>query len=121
MAVKLFPLRGVPDDEADDVRQLLTDNHIEFYETSAGNWGVSMPAIWLRDDSQLQQAKTLIDEYQIQRAIQQREIYEQLKQEGRHRTFWAMLWEEPLKVVAYIGIVLVILYFSTQPFLSLGD
>jgi len=121
MAVKLFPLRGVPDDEAEDVRELLTDNQIAFYETSAGNWGVSMPAIWLHDDSQLQTAKTLIGEYQTQRAIEQRGIYEQLKQEGKHRTFWQMLWEEPLKVVAYIGIVLVILYFSTKPFLSLGD
>lgn len=35
----LFRLSGVPDDEADDVRMLLTDNAIDFYETSAGNWG----------------------------------------------------------------------------------
>jgi hypothetical protein len=121
MAVQLFPLRGVPDDEAQDVRALLTENAIEFYETSAGNWGVSMPALWLRDDSQLQQAKTLINDYQIERTEQQREIYEQLKLEGKHRTFWAMLWEEPLKVITYIGIVLVILYFSTKPFLSLSS
>lgn len=121
MAERLFPLRGVPDDEAEDVRALLTDNHIEFYETSAGNWNISMPAIWLQDDSQLQQAKALIDEYQTERTIQQREIYEQLKREGKHRTFWVLLWEEPLKVISYIGIVLVILYFSTKPFLSLGE
>jgi len=121
MAEQLFDLRGVPDDEAEDIRALLTDNAIEFYETSAGNWGASMPAIWLRDDSQLSHAKTLISEYQAQRVTQQREIYEQLKRKGKHRTFWAMLWEEPLKVIAYIGIVLVILYFSTKPFLSLGD
>ena len=121
MAVQLFPLRSVPDDEAQDVRALLTDNHIDFYETSAGNWGVSSPAIWLRDDDQLAQAKALIDEYQTERVIQQRKIYAQLKREGKHRTFWVMLWEEPLKVIAYIGVVLVILYFSTKPFLSLGS
>ncbi|NOX93115.1 MAG: hypothetical protein GXP18_11925 [Gammaproteobacteria bacterium] len=121
MAVRLFPLRGVPDDEADDIRALLTDNSIEFYETSAGNWGISMPAIWLRDDSQLQHAKALIADYQAERAAQQRDIYAQLKREGKHRTFWVLFWEEPLKVIAYIGIVLVILYFSTRPFLSLGQ
>jgi len=121
MAVRLFPLRGAPDDEADDIRELLTDNNVEFYETSAGNWGISMPAIWLRDDGQLHHAKALIEEYQAKRAIQQREIYEQLKREGKHRTFWVLLWEQPVKVIAYIGIVLVILYFSTKPFLTLGQ
>ncbi len=121
MAVRLFPLRSVPDDEADDIRELLTDNNVEFYETSAGNWGISMPAIWLRDDDQLPRAKALIADYQAKRAVQQREIYEQLKREGKHRTFWVLLQEEPLKVIAYIGIVLAILYFSTKPFLSLGQ
>jgi len=121
MAVRLFPLRGVPDDEANDVRALLTDNNIEFYETSAGNWGISMPAIWLRDNDQLPHAKALIEDYQAKRAVQQHEIYEQLKREGKQRTFWMLLWEEPLKVIAYIGIVLVILYFSTKPFLTLGQ
>ena len=121
MAVRLFPLRNVPDDEAHDIRELLTDNNIEFYETSPGNWGISMPAIWLRDDNQLQHAKTLIAEYQSVRTLKQREIYEQLKNEGKHRTFWIMLWEEPLKIIAYIGVVMVILYFSIKPFLSLGN
>ncbi|VAX02994.1 hypothetical protein MNBD_GAMMA19-1192, partial [hydrothermal vent metagenome] len=45
----------------------------------------------------------------------------QLKREGKHRTFWVLFQEEPLKVIAYIGIVLAILYFSTKPFLSLGQ
>ncbi len=121
MAVQLFSLRGVPDDEADDVRELLTDNDIEFYETSAGNWSISAAGIWLRDDSQLQHAKALIATYQTERAVQQRAIYEQLKREGKHRTFLIMLWEEPVKVITYIGIVLVILYFSTKPFLSIGS
>ncbi|HHI92829.1 MAG TPA: hypothetical protein ENK04_04830 [Gammaproteobacteria bacterium] len=121
MAVRLFPLRGVPDDEANDIRTLLTDNAIEFYETSAGNWGISMPAIWLRDNSQLQHAKALIEDYQAKRTVQQREIYKQLKHEGKHRTFWVLLQEEPLKITVYIGIVLVILYFSIKPFLTLGQ
>ena len=120
MAIILFSLRGVPDDEAEDVRKLLTEQHIDFYETSAGNWGISAPGIWLRDQDQLQRAKALIDEYQAERTVQQRALYEQLKRDGRHKTFWVMLWENPVKVIAYIGIVLVILYFSTKPFLSLG-
>jgi hypothetical protein len=120
MPEQLFPLRGVPDDEAEDIRALLADNNIEFYETSAGNWGTSLPAIWLRDDSQLERARTLIDAYQSKRTLQQREIYAQLKREGRHRTFWTLLRETPLKIVAYLGAVLVILYLSIRPYLALG-
>lgn len=120
MPEQLFPLRGVPDDEAEDIRALLAENAIEFYETSAGNWGTSLPAIWLRDDGQLERAKALIDDYQNTRTLQQREIYTQLKREGRHRTFWTLLREAPLKIIAYLGFVLVILYFSIRPFLSLG-
>ena len=121
MPVRLFSLRGVPDDEAEEVRTLLTDNHIDFYETSTGNWGISAPGFWLRDEEQLQQAKALIDDYQATRAEQQREIYQQLKREGKHKTFIDLLAEEPLKVLAYIAIVGIILYFSTKPFLTLGQ
>ena len=39
MATLLFRLRHVPDDEADDVRALLEENGIDFYETTPGNWG----------------------------------------------------------------------------------
>ena len=42
MPLQLFNLRGVPEDEAEDIRQLLDEHEIEFYETSAGNWGVSL-------------------------------------------------------------------------------
>ena len=64
MAKILFRLNGVPDDETNDVRELLTNNAIDFYETSSGNWGVSMPAIWLSDDDQFEKAKALLDAYQ---------------------------------------------------------
>jgi hypothetical protein len=120
MPVRLFNLRGVPDDESEDIRNLLTENQINFYETSAGNWGISAPGIWLANEEQQAQAKALIATYQAERSAKQRAIYDQLKREGNHRTFWTLLREEPIKIIAYIGIVLVILYFSIKPFLSLG-
>ena len=67
MPVPVFRLRNVPDDEAEEIRNLLKHNHIDFYETPAGNWGISMPAIWLNDDDQLERAKELIKEYQQHR------------------------------------------------------
>ncbi|MEE3087569.1 MAG: DUF6164 family protein, partial [Pseudomonadota bacterium] len=42
MAKLLFRMRDVPDDEAEEVRELLTQNKITFFETFAGNWGISM-------------------------------------------------------------------------------
>ena len=48
MSKLLFKMRHVPEDEGREVRELLTSNKIEFFETFAGNWGVSMPALWLK-------------------------------------------------------------------------
>jgi hypothetical protein len=64
MAVIIFRLKDVPEDEADEVRELLRANHLDFYETSAGKWGISIAAIWLKDDSQKERARALIDDYQ---------------------------------------------------------
>ena len=61
MSKLLFKLRNVPEDEADDVRNLLTTHQIDFYETSAGNWGISLSAIWITHDEQFDEAKRLFD------------------------------------------------------------
>ena len=38
MARILFRLKGVPHEEAEAVRLLLDENHVEHYETPPGNW-----------------------------------------------------------------------------------
>lgn len=120
MPVKLFALNGVPDDEADDVRALLTTSEIDFYETSAGNWGISVPAIWLHDDSQLAKARALLDDYQRERFSRARDDYRQQQQEGRQRTVLDLIRENPLRFFAYLAVIAVILYFSIQPFMQIG-
>ena len=64
MAIMLFKLRGVPDDEAEEVREVLKGAGIDFYETPPSRWGVSMEAIWLQDEEQMERARALIDGYQ---------------------------------------------------------
>lgn len=64
----VFRLKYVPDDEADDIRQLLKDHDIAFYETSAGRWQISLAGIWVKDKDQAQQALQLIKEDQERRA-----------------------------------------------------
>lgn len=119
MAVLIFKLRGVPDDEADDIRQLLEDNHFDWYETSAGNWGISMPGIWLSDDSQKDRAQELIKDYQVDRYIRVRGEYEQLKREGKQRKFIDIIKEDPGKFVLYFIGIAAILYFSIEPFANM--
>lgn len=68
MAQLVFRFKNVPDAEADDIRELLAEHDIEFYETTAGRWQISMAGIWVRDVEQAKQAKQLIAEDQAQRA-----------------------------------------------------
>ena len=70
-------MRHVPEDEAREVRELLASNKIEFFETFAGNWGVSMPALWLIKKGQYKHARRLIDDYQQQRFLKMLHFQEQ--------------------------------------------
>jgi len=120
MAVKLFKLRDVPDDEAADVRQLLEENGIDYYETRAGNWGIGTPAIWLQDENRFEQAKVLIDDYQKLRAAAVRAEFEQLKKNGLHTTMLDRIREHPIQVFVFSALTLFILYVSLSPFLNFG-
>ncbi|WP_428353771.1 DUF6164 family protein [Methyloprofundus sp.] len=114
MALLLFSLRHVPDDEADDIRDLLAENTIDFYETNAGNWGISMPAIWLRDAQQHEQARLLIDDYQEQRRIFMQTEYDRLKQSGEAPTFFKNLWHYPAQTILFIAAIVLVLYLSPK-------
>jgi len=116
MAVLLFKLRGVPDDEAADVRALLAEHEIAFYETTSGSWGVSMPAIWLHDDDSLDAAKDLLDVYQQQRASTARSTYAALKQKGEHRRLWQGIVAHPFRFLLMLAVIAFILYVSLAPF-----
>jgi len=74
MATLVFRLKYVPDEEADDIRQLLTDHGIEFYETTAGRWQMSMAGLWVKDKAQAERASELIREDQLVRAQSMRPI-----------------------------------------------
>ncbi len=121
MAKKLFGLRGVPEDEAEDVRQLLSRHGIDYYETSAGNWGISMPAIWLDDEHQYDQARKLIDDYQEERSVRMRREYEQRKSTGQYETLADRIRQAPLTFVFYIAIIIFLLYLFIGPFVSIGQ
>ncbi len=121
MPVQIFKLRDVPEDEATDVRALLEENGLDYYETTAGNWGISSAAIWLKDDSQFAQARVLINEYQVVRQQRMQREYAELKQQGRQRSVLHIIVENPLRALLYVVGVALVLYISVKPFLHFGQ
>ena len=120
MAVQLFNLRGVPEDEVNEVRSLLAEHKIDFYETPGGNWGMSLPALWLKDESQLARAQDLLKNYQCQRQQRARAEYDEMKAQGRQRSVWQLFYEHPLRFLVYIIFLAIVVYFSVSPFVNLG-
>ena len=120
MAVLFFSLRGVPNDEADDVRELLLANEIDYYETSAGSFGISMPAIWLYHPEDLEKIQPVFDDYQQRRCITQRNLYQELKQNGEIGGFLQSIWIKPLQFLIYSSVIVLTLYVSIKWVFELG-
>ncbi len=121
MPVLLFKLRDAPADEVEEVRALLRDHGIEFYETQSGNWGIGTAAIWLRDDSRLAEARVLLGDYQARRALKVRGEYEAAKKTGRLPGLLDRLLANPLATLLGLVFILFILYLSLAPFLNMRD
>jgi len=113
MSVLIFRLNDVSEEEAEDVRQLLAENGCGFYESSAGRWGVSVAGLWLQDESQKDQARALIDEYQQQRMARIRAAGEP------EESTWGRFKRAPLAFVAMMLLVVVVVYISVAPFIGL--
>ena len=116
MSRLLIKLRHAPEDEILEIRSLLQEHRIDFYETQAGPWGISAPGIWLNDEHQYDRAKALMDDYQENRFREKHAEYEKLRRAGQHRTFQQNLLDRPLQVLLYSLIAGLILYFSISPF-----
>ena len=121
MAKLIFKLKSVSYDEADDIKNLLTENRIAFYESPAGNWEISMHALWLNDDAQYTQAKKLIDEYQVKRNQHIRLETQQKIDQGEYETFIQRLFNKPIQFFIPLAIIIFILYLSIMPFLEIGQ
>ena len=120
MRVLLFKLNGVPDDEADEVRALLGEHGIDFYETEAGRWRISLAAIWLHDEGRLEEAKGLIEAYQRERYERVRGEYERARREGRAEGLLDRIRRDPLDALVIFAVIALVLYLSLWPFIGLG-
>ena len=118
MAKLLFRMRDVPDDEAEEVRELLRQNEIPFFETFAGNWGISMPGLWLVNEQQFDEARALLDEYQEARSTRVKSQYLWQREQGEIRTFWESFRAEPVRFSVYLGLAALVLFLSLRFFVS---
>ena len=118
MAKLLFRMRDVPDDEAEEVRELLTQNEIPFFETFAGNWGISMPGLWLVNEQQFDEARALLDEYQEARSTRVKSQYLWQREQGEIRTFWESFRAEPVRFSVYLSLAALVLFLSLRFFVS---
>jgi len=121
MSKLIFNLKSVPDDEAMEVKELLTDNHIEFFESPGGNWGVSVHALWLKDETDSERAKALIDEYQLERSEKARIEKQQKIENGELETFLQRLFRKPILLLVNLIIVVFLLYISIVPFFEMAN
>ena len=121
MAKILFRLRQVPEDEADEVRHLLDQNAVDWYETSAGKFQISFPAIWVRDDADEPTARLLIENYQQERRERMRAVRAERLASGEVETFLGRIMSNPLPVLLTLIFVAFILYVTIKPFISLGN
>ena len=112
MSTLVFRLRGVPEDEADDVRALLDEAGIGWFETTAGNWGIAMPALWVEDSAEADRARALIDDYEAARARRLAAARERVSP-------FATLRARPLPSLALVAFCAFVLYVSIEPFVGL--
>lgn len=121
MSKLIFNLKSVPDDEAMEVKELLTVNHIAFFESPGGNWGVSVHALWLKDESDSERAKALIDEYQLERSEKAQIEKQQKIDNGELETFIQRLFRKPILLLVNLIIVAFLLYISIVPFFEMAN
>lgn len=119
MATLLMNLRHVPDDEADEVRDLLDAHEVSYYETPPHRWGISMGGIWLHDDDRLDEVRALLADYQTRRQQAAREALARARAEGSVETLADRLRREPLAATARLVLTGGLLFLVLAPFWGL--
>jgi hypothetical protein len=116
MARLLLNLRHVPDDEVEEIRDLLTEHEILFYETQPSRWGISAGGIWLNRDDDLAQARALMADYQAERAQRKREEFEAARETGEVPGFWQRVRQQPVASLMGLVFIVALLALMVAPF-----
>lgn len=95
MAQLLLNLHQVPEDEALEVRSLLDEAGIGWYETQPSFWGVSHGGIWVREDAEAARARQLLHAYEAERSARMRAEWAAARAAGTAPTLWTQLRDHP--------------------------
>lgn len=118
MAKLLLNMRQVPEDEADDVRAMLREARLEFYETQPSRWGISYGGIWIARDEDIAEAKRLMADYQAGRRERARAERAAALRDGTAETFADVARREPLRVLlSVLGILAMLALLALVPIL----
>lgn len=118
MGPLLLNLRNVPEDEHLEVRELLDAHEIDYYETEPSRWFVSFGGIWLNDETRAEEARNLLAAYQRERQARERARFEEEWARG-HVSNSEQYRRNPLKFLASLVGIGVVLYLALMPFLTL--
>ncbi len=116
MSHLIFKLNSVPEDEAQEIRQLLENAEIPFYETDSGRWGLGFAAIWVKEKSFLEQAKQIINDYQQERYQRVRQEHEAQEEAGEKISRVEFFMNAPVKFSLLIIFAVLLAYFTVAPF-----
>jgi hypothetical protein len=119
MSKLIFRLNGVDEEEAQDVRDLFELHHIDYYETDAGRWGLSVAALWLINPKQLSCAQELLADYQQQRLLRIRESRAQNEDLYKPLSVKERFLQSPFQYLLLVIAIVAVVGFSTLPFVSL--
>ncbi len=121
MAKLLFKLNGVSEEEANEIRELLDEHDVEYYETHSGRWGISLAAVWIKNNDQFESARELILASQRQRQISLRTEFEKQRLNGEIPDWRQRLRERPIDFIAVGLAIAFILGIMLWPFLTIFE
>ncbi len=116
----LFRLANVPEQEIEEVCQLLEQNEIAFYHTEEGRWKLGVNAIWVSDEQTHVQARQLIDDYQtnLQQGIADRIKNDNYQPLGFLQGLYYGFKQRPAAMLVTLVSVMIVLLFVLLPFFS---
>jgi hypothetical protein len=108
MARRLLNLRDVPDEEVEALREALEASGVTYYETPPSAFGISAGAIWVRDEADWPEARTLFDRFQ-------REYAEAAREAPPVEPFRSQFKRHPGRIIGFTVAALMILLLMFWP------
>jgi hypothetical protein len=116
MAYLIYRLNTLPDDEINEIRELLNENTISFYETHRSPLGWGIAGFWTPYEIHLKNATQLIQTYQIQRSQKAFSFQEKSKKEGLQLSRWHYFLTSPIKHLFLFSFILFFIFSILYPF-----